>query len=228
MYLVSKIFPALASIILFAVGGAFARAADLNSYPVDQPLPPAPVGSTWSGVYVGGNLGAAFDPYSLSIKDLSETQDLSLKYSNDTELVGGVQAGYNWQIGSWVVGVEGDVDFSESVNYLASARGRLGWTAGDWLFFGTGGVAFIDTDNGFSVVSTNNGSGNFTSGSSDTGYVVGGGIDYKIAPNISLGAEALYYGFGSETSQLRLNDEAFIVEEDRDFTAVRARLNYHF
>jgi opacity protein-like surface antigen len=58
--------------------------------------------------------------------------------------------------------------------------------------------------------------------------VVGGGIDYKIAPNLSLGAEALYYDFGSETTRLGLGDEPFVLDEDRDFTAVRARLNYHF
>jgi outer membrane immunogenic protein len=224
----SKPILALAAILLLAAGGRPAGAADLGRYPSAEPLPPAPVGTTWSGFYIGGNLGAALDPYNLSIEDLSQDQDLSLKFSNDTELVGGVQAGYNWQMGSWVVGVEGDVDFSESVNYLASARGRLGLAVADWLFYGTGGVAFIDTDNNFSVVSTNNGSASFSGGSSDTGYVVGGGIDYKIAPNLSLGAEALYYDFGSETTRLRLDDEPFVLDEDRDFTAVRARLNYHF
>jgi opacity protein-like surface antigen len=46
-----------------------------------ESLPPAPVGATWSGFYIGGNLGAAFNPDDLSIKDLSEEQDLSLRAS---------------------------------------------------------------------------------------------------------------------------------------------------
>ena len=58
-----------------------ANAADLlQRHPAPlatQPLPPAPVGMTWSGFYIGGNLGAAFNPNDLSIKDLSEEQDLT-------------------------------------------------------------------------------------------------------------------------------------------------------
>jgi outer membrane immunogenic protein len=151
-----------------------------------------------------------------------------LRFSNDTELLGGVQAGYNWQVGSWVLGIEGDFNFAENINYLASARGRLGWALGDWLFYGTGGVAFIDSDNDFVVVSAEDGLVGFTNGKSDAGFVVGGGIDYKITPHLSLGLEGLYYDFGSETTRFSTGNEAFVLEEDQDFAAVRARLNYHF
>jgi outer membrane immunogenic protein len=208
-----------------------AAAADLlhrSRAPVAEPLPPAPVGTTWSGFYIGGNLGAAFDPNDLSIKDLSEEQDLTLKFSNDTELIGGVQAGYNWQVASWLMGVEGDFDFADNINYLASVRGRLGWALGSWLLYGTGGVAFIDTDNDFVVVSADDEPFNFSNGNTDTGYVVGGGVDYKIAPQLSLGLEGLYYDFGSDSSHLVAGDEPFVLKEDQDFATVRARLNYHF
>jgi outer membrane immunogenic protein len=225
-----KFSAVLAVGVLLAAAAGPATAADLGRYPapIADPLPPAPVGTTWSGIYIGGNLGAAFDPNNVSIKDLSEEQDLSLKFSNDTELIGGAQVGYNWQIGSWVVGIEGDFDFAENINYLASARGRLGWALGDWLFYGTGGVAFIDTDNDFVVVSADNGPISFTNGESDTGFVVGGGIDYKVAPHLSLGLEGLYYDFGSDTTRLSAGNEPFVLEEDQDFAVVRARLNYHF
>ena len=136
---------------------------------------------------LGGNLGAAFDRNDLSIKDLSEEQDLTLKFSNDTELIGGVQAGYNWQMGSWLLGVEGDFDFAEDISYLASVRGRVGWAFGSWLLYGTGGVAFIDTDNDFVVVSADAGPFSFSNGNTDTGFVVVGGMDYKLAAHLSLG-----------------------------------------
>ncbi len=71
---------ALAGALLLAPG--FAKATD-----------------TWQGLYIGGNLGAAFDPIDLSIKDLSEEQDLTLNFSSDTEFIGGVEAGYNFQAG---------------------------------------------------------------------------------------------------------------------------------
>ena len=59
---------------VFAVIAVPAAATDLirrSPPPLVQPLPTAPVGTTWSGFYIGGNLGAAFDPNNLSIKDLS-------------------------------------------------------------------------------------------------------------------------------------------------------------
>jgi outer membrane immunogenic protein len=208
-----------------------ATAADLinrSPPPLAQPLPAAPVGTTWSGFYIGGNLGAAFDPHDLSIKDLSEEQDLTLKFSNDTELIGGVHAGYNWQMESWLMGVEGDFDFADNINYLASVRGRLGWALGSWLLYGTGGVAFIDTDNDFVVVSADDGLFSFSNGNTDTGYVVGGGLEYKIGPQLSLGLEGLYYDFGSDSSHLLAGDEPFVLQEEQDFATVRARLNYHF
>jgi outer membrane immunogenic protein len=209
-----------------------ANAADLlQRHPAPlavQPLPPAPVGMTWSGFYIGGNLGAAFNPNDLSIKDLSEEQDLSLRFSNDTDLIGGVQAGYNWQTGPWVLGIEGDVDFADNINFLASARGRLGWGVGNWLFYGTGGVAFIDSDNDFVVISADDGPFGFSGGNNETGFVVGGGIDYKVAPHLSLGVEGLFYDFGSDDRHLVAGDEPFVLKEDEDFAVVRARLNYHF
>src|ERR1700704_5445409 len=83
--------------------------------PHAEPLPTAPVGTTWSGFYIGGNLGAAFDPDNVSIKDLSAEQDLTLKFSNETELIGGIHGGYNWQMDGWVVGLEGDFNFAKDI-----------------------------------------------------------------------------------------------------------------
>jgi outer membrane immunogenic protein len=222
----------IAMAAVFAVIAGPATAADLlpgHTVPLAAPpLPTAPVGMTWSGFYVGGNVGAALSPDDLSINDLSEEQNLSLSSSNDTKLIGGVHGGYNWQTGPWVLGVEGDFDFAENVNFLASARGRLGWGLGNWLFYGTGGVAFIDTDNNFVVVSAEDGPFSFNGGNNKTGFVVGGGIDYKVAPHLSLGVEGLFYNFGSDDAHLVADNEPFVLKQDQDFTVVRARLTYHF
>jgi len=137
-------------------------------------------------------------------------------------------AGYNLQMGSWVVGLEGDFDFAKDVNYLASVRGRLGWALGSWLPYATAGVAFIDADNNFSVVSADDGPFNFNTGTTDTGFVVGGGVDYKVAPHLSLGLEGLYYDFGSQNTSLNAGDEPFVLKDDENFATVRGRLTYHF
>ena len=99
-------------------------------------------------------------------------------------------------MGSWLLGVEGDFDFADNINYLASVRGRVGWALGSWLLYGTGGVAFIDSDNDFVVVSADDGPFSFSDGNTDTGFVVGGGIDYKLAPHLT----ALEWKVSSMTS----------------------------
>lgn len=184
---------------------------------------------TWQGFYIGGNVGAAFDPNNLSIRDLSAAQDLKLNFSSDTAFIGGVQGGYNWQVNSLLLGIEGDVDFANNIDYLASVRGRLGWATPNWLFYGTAGAAFIDTNTSFTVASAANGPASFKFATTDTGFVGGGGIDYKISPHISVGVEGLYYDFGSDKQNFTAaGGEPFVLKDDLDFAVVRARLNFHF
>jgi len=187
---------ALLGATFLATAGAVtgANAADVysrgNSIKDTGPVDYMPA-ITWTGFYFGANLGAAF----------TDGAD------DDTVAVGGVHAGYNWQRNDHLVlGVEGDVDFADDINYLATLRGRIGYAAGPTLFYATGGVAFFDADdiNGDSV--------------GLTGYVVGGGIEHKLRENVSLGLESLYYNFEDDSE----------ASDNADFYTVRARLTYHF
>ena len=65
-------------------------------------------------------------------------------------------------------------------------------------------------------------------GTTNTGFVVGGGVDYKVAPHLSLGLEGLYYDFGSQNTSLNAGDEPFVLKDDENFATVRGRLTYHF
>ncbi len=77
-------------------------------------------------------------------------------------LFGGVQAGINWQSGSFVIGLEGDVSFvdwsnqiesdadtdevvSSETDFVATLRGRAGFALDNLLLFGTAGLAFTDS-----------------------------------------------------------------------------------
>ena len=55
------------------------------------------------------------------------------KHDDDTSFIGGVHAGYNFQIDRTVLGFEGDIDFADSIDYLASLRARLGYASGNFL-----------------------------------------------------------------------------------------------
>ena len=148
-----------------------------------------------------------------------------------------MHGGYNWQSGALVLGVEGDIAFANDIDYLASIRGRAGWAprtappprTPELLFYGTAGVAFIDTNTNFVVVSADDGPFGFNVGNTDTGFVGGGGIEYRVGANLSLGVEGLYYNFGSDTQNFVAGaDEPFVLKDDLDFAVVRGRLTYHF
>jgi len=93
-----------ALVLIAACWTMSAQAADMNygsraPYTVNQPLN----AYSWAGPYLGGNLG-----YAWGSVDNNPTKP--------SGFAGGVQAGYNWQNGPWVFGVEGDIWFPNTVS----------------------------------------------------------------------------------------------------------------
>jgi outer membrane immunogenic protein len=161
----------------------------------------------------------------------------ALSTASATSFTGGLQAGYNWQFApQWVVGVEGDwnwlragdslcratdsggaaecsdtgrgfLTMSENTNWLASARGRLGWAWNNILFYGTGGAAWGSVQTTLTASCTvggcgNNGTASFTSISfSDTrtGWVAGLGAEAMLGAHWSARLEWLHYDLGTVT-----------------------------
>ena len=120
--------------------------------------------------------------------------------------VAGGQAGYDWQQGSFVYGVETDLsgtglkssmsgglsggscttdtaNTSADVDWYGTVRGRAGWTTDKVLFYGTGGLAYgsVDLNSNFSTAGL---SVNSQTSSIRTGWVAGGGIEYMVQPNL--------------------------------------------
>jgi len=155
--------------------------------------------------------------------------------ASGTGAVFGGQLGYNWQTGSWVLGVEGDFDgtgisgtqksvfaslltpsntdgftATEKANWLASARGRVGYTWGPGLLYATGGGAWESVTRN-SMVSANTGNnvfGDSAAGSFTTtksGWVAGAGYEWMMAANWTVRGEYLFYKFSnSDTDSLTL------------------------
>jgi outer membrane immunogenic protein len=139
--------------------------------------------------------------------------------NNANSAVFGGQLGYLHQTGNWVWGIEGDVDgaqiratqtgflaptaafvggsafLNEKQNWLASIRGRIGYTWGPGLIYITGGAAWtsIQADGGATLFSGE--TNTFTLSTTRGGYVLGAGYEWMFAPNWSVRGEYLYYGF---------------------------------
>jgi outer membrane immunogenic protein len=210
-------------------------AADLPIEPLPVIEAPVPAAFTWTGFYLGINGGFAFAEKEVDLDYTSPTGWFDaclavglclteLEYDTDGFLIGG-HAGYNYQLGSVVVGVEGDIDFSDmegsvsvdtsfpqffdntfsaSTDYdiFGTFRGRLGWGLDRFLVYATGGLAFADVENSVSRVDDLD---EHWVGSDDAlalGWTAGGGVEFAVTENIFIGAEALYFDLGEESVDL--------------------------
>ena len=206
----------LASVALFGFAGA-ASAADL---PV-RSAPPAPIVAavpvfTWTGFYVGVNAG-----YGWNTNDSITVGGLRFDLDDDGGFVGGAQAGYNYQIGSFVVGLEGDIQYADfggddrfdfdgdgildgdfnNSDWFGTVRARAGVAFDRALIYATGGFAFADDA---------------------TGWTVGGGLEYAFTNNLSAKIEGLYVNLDQD------NNSIFNIDNDAEFGVVRAGLNFRF
>ena len=200
-------------------------AADLPVYePPPAMIAPTPMASNWSGFYVGlhGGYGWA---------DLDD-DDSGFDFDNsDLEgaVIGG-QVGVNWQWNMFVLGVEADASwsgidldddfdfnndtYSMGYDWLASARGRVGLAFDRFMIYGTGGAAFTEFDT----------DGLGTSDDIQVGWVAGGGAEFLLTDNVTLGAEYLHYEF-DDTFE---NRAAGIGQVDSDVDVIRGRVNVKF
>jgi outer membrane immunogenic protein len=140
--------------------------------------------------------------------------------ANASSWVAGGQAGYNWQSGPWVYGLETDIsgmhlnsgmntlvpalpapsnaDANADVDWYGTVRGRLGWTSGPLLLYGTVGLAYGHVDlNGSISSSFGPRSLSLQTSATKTGWVAGGGIEYEWSPNVILNLGYQYVDLGS-------------------------------
>jgi outer membrane immunogenic protein len=188
----------------------------------------------WAGLYVGigGNAGEIFGGNKLSFQDLSAAKDLSFVSSgtSNSEFAGGAQLSQLWNVGGAYLGIESDISFAKNFKYLSSFRAVLGAPVGPFLFYGTGGVGMSVTHEEFTVNSATGETDNFQGDDRRYGWAAGAGIQALVTPHLSIGVEGVYYGLGHETTPLAtaLEGEPFNLIADRNFTIVRARIDYRF
>ncbi len=190
-----------AGIALGAVCAAQAQAADLGSTPYA-------VVNNWAGPYVGGTLGFVDANATVSMAGYSVS-------GSGSQFGIGLIAGYNWQNGNQVFGIETDIDLPSGFDYFGTLRGRYGVVNGNWLYYGTAGLSFTSTaGSGYP--------GYNYSGFSGVGYIVGAGAETKINSRLGAGFEALYYGFMDDSQ----NFGPYTIKTSVDAFAVRGRITY--
>jgi outer membrane immunogenic protein len=215
---------------LSACAGLLAVAMALPSFATDFPgVAKAPSYASpwnWTGFFVGINGGYAWGTSNWTNPATGTTTgDFNLTGA----LVGGT-IGYNLQTGLWVWGAEADIDASwikgtdatvccqTKNDWLATARGRVGYAFDHWLPFLTGGAAFGDikmTPVGFPSETT-----------TKIGWTVGGGLEYAFQGPWSAKVEYLYADLGKGSCSVATCGAATDVTFKT--SVVRAGVNYHF
>jgi outer membrane immunogenic protein len=171
----------------------------------------APVGAySWSGPYLGINLGYQWGYTSNNPTRPSGT-------------AGGVQAGYNWQTGLFVLGGEADIQLSSASDTFApwkfanpwfgTARARVGFALNQVLLYGTLGLAFggISAD-----------AGGLTESKTHAGWTGGGGIEFGITSKVSAKVEYLFVDLSDRAYSLTGSNSAVKSH------LVRLGMNYRF
>jgi outer membrane immunogenic protein len=230
---------------------AGAAVAFMGSAAVAADIEAPPAAYDWSGFYIGGHLGYGEANYSgeFDESDSGSDTDPDPDELDLNGIAGGLQAGWNWQMDSFVLGVEADFTFTDwsdkinnnansdesikgNVDWLATLRLRAGLAADNLLFYVTGGGAIADaeydaTDNFPDECCGSDDNVDFD----DIGLVVGGGAEWGLDENWTIRAEALYYIFNDEEDAGNLTSDPEAADDDVEFEdawVVRGGVNFRF
>jgi outer membrane immunogenic protein len=204
----------------------------------------------WTGFYAGAHFGYGFgqptnpaigfsDPYGIGVGTFLELGGFNIANYPNKGILGGVQAGYNYQISSWVLGAEADwsatdingsysalsfidpntvsgisvTNVKTSLDWLATLRARVGVTSDNWLFYGTGGLALGRVTSGFDSYITDRFTGfNFSYNGANSTTNVGwaAGAGTEYAlGRFSVKFEYLYYDVGANRVTSPTTDKVY-------------------
>jgi outer membrane immunogenic protein len=226
-----------AALVVSEIGAA--AAADVVPLPPPLP-PPLPVPMvrifSWTGFYVGGNVGWDRTTGSGTFNSPLGADPFTTPGGN--VFLGGVQAGYNWQVGSFVLGGETDfqgtagggpisatagptISGTAKMPWFGTVRGRVGYAVERVLIYATGGEAYGSSTWSGTVSSA----GPFSSSATFTTWTAGGGVEMAFGDCWSAKLEYLYMGTPSSKPVVPTMTSG---SGNAYTNIVRAGINYHF
>jgi outer membrane immunogenic protein len=245
-----SVSPGLVALALAAaVIAAPARAADLSPAPAYYPPTPMPPAIyNWTGFYVGGNIGAGL---------LSETMTQATAapalspvgpfHPSPVGLIGGAQAGVNYQFSDLVVGAEASwsasyINGQDTLNttgavsqermtsvpsWFASATGRVGYADNTLLFYVKGGGAWMHIDHVQDILTGGATTGTQSISDTRSGFTAGVGLEYGMTENLSAVFEYDFFDFGTKTENF-LPATGTPLSIRSDLHTLTVGLNYRF
>jgi outer membrane immunogenic protein len=243
-----------AALLAFCIFAAPAKAIERPHKHPPAPPPPPP---SWTGWYFGANIGVGIAPtkfYDIfgPLPDYALDADQKMK-----GWLGGFQLGYNYQVGNWVVGAQGNFDWanvtkhdfscfsfgnqtcSSTDEWIASVTGRIGPLIGPALLYIDGGPAWTRntiTNIAHSAACVPTGGTTVCSAPGDLfigskvlpGWTLGGGMEYRVSPNWSWFVEYDYFDFGSHPIGLSDGGTGFFPEQvKQQLQLVKLGFDYH-
>jgi outer membrane immunogenic protein len=240
-----KLILAVSTALMMA---APAFAADLTPRPAPMFAPPLPA---WTGFYIGANAGGGIGNATSDFSALGTTF-ASVDNSLTGAVVGG-QAGYNWQSGPMVYGIETDIQwsnakgtlsapcapglcgaspltasYSQELSWFGTVRGRIGYASNGWLLYGTAGYAYGQVETSANA-SAGPASATFDAKDFVDGWTAGGGVEVQVAPRWSVKGEYLYTDFGRINHNFAITGLPTLTDSDHvTVNVVRAGVNFRF
>jgi outer membrane immunogenic protein len=186
--------------------------------------PPLVVPFSWTGCYVGVNFGGLSHRlrHRVDIAATIDTPPFTFESTHrDSDFIVGGQIGCNYQFASsWVLGLEGDINYADAgrssgfafftgedtvgsqstrLRWLSTVRGRLGPTWGRAFLYVTGGLAIGKVESSVSATTFVGIDTTFAGSVSQTrlGGVVGAGIEYAFTDRVSAKIEYLHFDLGN-------------------------------
>ena len=246
-----KLLHATAALSGLLLTSLAANAADMHVKA--PPKAPMPSPFSWTGFYLGGNFGGAW-----ALRDVTDSV-FGLNFGNSSNpgvFIGGGQVGLNYQVNSFVIGIEGDFDWAANNNntsngvivpgiglghtfqvtsnnrWITTVAARFGYAVNQVMFYGKAGGGWVGAD-GFTVTDLSTGT-SFTGSGRNTsgGWLVGAGFEWAFADNWSAKFEYDYLGLGSRTFTVPAGSPFFagdtFTRNNRNVQMAKVGINYRF